>query len=67
MKKYAKAGVAVTLTSHLDALVAEAARFAARYDAPLTLIHAGTSEAEASAYLAAAADRDADSASAPRS
>jgi nucleotide-binding universal stress UspA family protein len=44
--KYAKAAVAVTLTSHLDALLAEASRFAARFDAPLTVIHAGPSEAE---------------------
>lgn len=50
-------GVALTLTPHLDALVAEASRFAARFDAPLTLIHAGTSEAESNAYIEAAAGK----------
>ncbi len=55
--KYSKAGVALTLTPHLDALVAEASRFASRFSSPLTLIHVGTSQAESSAYLTAAADR----------
>ncbi len=52
-----KVGVALTLTPHLDALVSEASQFARRFDAPLTLIHAGTSEAESNTYIQAAADR----------
>jgi len=55
--KPSKVGVALPLTPHLDAVVAEASRFAARFGASLTLIHAGTSEAESGAYIEAAAQR----------
>jgi nucleotide-binding universal stress UspA family protein len=49
-------GVAITLMPHSDAVLAEASRFAQRLGAQLTLIHAGTSEAER-AHIQDAADR----------
>jgi nucleotide-binding universal stress UspA family protein len=51
-----KVGVAMTLMPHSDAVLAEASRFAERLGAPLTLIHAGTGEAESQAYIREAAD-----------
>lgn len=52
-----KVGAAITTTEQSDALLAEASRFAERLGATLTLIHAGTSEAESRAYLPDAARR----------
>ncbi len=52
-----KIGAAIAMTAQSDALIAEASRFAERFNVSLTLIHTGTSEAESQMFLEEAAKR----------
>ena len=52
-----KVGAAITMQPHADALIAEAARFAERLNATLTLIHTGASHSEKFAFLDEIAQR----------